>query len=368
MRIMEIISCTQINGAARHCVMLSRELSRRGHEVTLLCPPGAWIAGQLAADPVRVMFSDMRRFPPGELRRVAAEIRRRRIEVVHTHMSRANLFGVLLRWFAGVPSIATAHARHFQPHWMFNDLVIAVSDATRRYHRRVNLVPSGRILTVRNFVAENPAAEPATGVRRQVRAALGVPEETLLLGIVGSLFPPKGHVYLIRALPEVIAAVGDVRLAVVGSEIPLKHVEMLREEARWLGVAEHILWLGSRNDVPQLMSALDVCVGASLKETLSQVALEAMAAGVAVVGTAVGGVPECVVAGETGLLVPPRDSGALARALIGLLGDPLRLRAFGAAGLRRAGEHFSAEKYLASFEAAVRQVTRGRQSDLKSPE
>ena len=355
---MEIVSCTQINGAARHCALLSRELARRGHEVTLLCPSGAWVAEQLAADPVQVMFSDLRRFPPGELRRVAAEIRRRRIEVVHTHMSRASFFGVLLRWFAGVPSIATAHARHFQPHWMFNDLVIAVSEATCRYHRRVNLVRLDRIMTVRNFVLDNPAAQPATGVRRQIRAALGVPDETLLLGIVGSLFPPKGHLYLIRALPAVIAAIGDVRLAVVGSKIPRTHVEMLRQEAERLGVAQHIVWTGPRNDVPQLMSALDVCVVASLKETLCQVALEAMAAGVAVVATEVGGIPECVVSGETGLLVPPRDSGALARALIDLLGDSARRRAFGEAGRRRVCEHFSAEKYLCSFEAAVQRLTR----------
>ena len=208
--------------------LLSRELARRGHEVTLLCQPGAWIAGQLAADPVEVMFSDLRRFPAGELRRVAGEIGRRRIEVVHTHMSRASLFGVLLRWFAGVPSIATAHSRHFQPHWMFNDLVIAVSEATRRYHRRVNLVRSERILTVHNFVPDSPAPQPAGGVRRQIRAELGVPDEAPLLGIVGSLFPPKGHWYLIRGLPEVVAAADDVRLAVVGRETPPRHVRRLR--------------------------------------------------------------------------------------------------------------------------------------------
>jgi glycosyltransferase involved in cell wall biosynthesis len=358
MRIMEILSGTQINGAARHCALLSRELARRGHEVTLLCPPGAWIAGQLAGEPVQVMFSDLRRFPPGELRRVAAEIHRRGIEVVHTHMSRASFFGVLLRWFAGVPSIATAHARHFQPYWRFNDLVIAVSEVTRRYHRRVNFVPSERIVTLRNFVPGNPAGQAASGVRQQIRAALDVPDEALLLGIVGSLLASKGHRYLIRALPAVIAAAGDVRLAVVGSGTSQKHVQRLREEAQRLGVAQRILWTGVRNDVPQLMSALDICVVASLKETLSQVALEAMAAGVAVVGTTVGGIPECVVPGETGLLVPPRDSRALAGALIDLLGDPDRRRAFGAAGRRRVGEHFSAEKYLPSFEAAVGQVTR----------
>jgi glycosyltransferase involved in cell wall biosynthesis len=358
---MEIASGTRINGAMSHCALLSRELARRGHEVTLVCRSGAWIAGQVAADPVQVMYSDLRRFPPGELRRVAAEIHRRRIEVVHTHMSRASFFGVLLRWFAGVPSIATAHARHFQPYWMFNDLVIAVSEATRRYHRRVNFVPSGHIVTLRNFVPDNPAAERASGVRQQVRAALGVPEETLLLGIVGSILPLKGHVFLIRALPTVVAAIGDLRLAVVGGANKpkhLRHLRHLREESQRLGVADRILWTGSRNDVPQLMSALDVCVVASLKENFPQVILEAMAAGVVVVATTVGGIPECVVPGETGLLVPPRDSGALAEALIGLLGDSARRREFGAAGRRRVAELFSAEKYLSCFEAAVERVIR----------
>jgi glycosyltransferase involved in cell wall biosynthesis len=367
MRIMEIVSGNQINGAVRHCLSLSRELARRGHEVTLLCPPGSWIAGQLAGEPVEVMFSDLRRFPGGELRRVAAEIRRRRIEVVHTHMSRASLFGVLLRWFAGVPSIATAHARHFQPHWIFNDLVIAVSEVTRRYHRRVNFVRSDRIVTLRNFVADNPAGQAAAGARRQIRGSLGVPEDALLLGIVGSLLPSKGHAYLIRALPAVVAAMGDVRLAVAGSGTSSNHARRLREEAQRLGVAQRILWTGPRNDVPQIMSALDVCVVASLKETLSQVILEAMAAGVAVVATKVGGIPECVVPGETGLLVPPRDSDALADALIDLLGDSARRRALGEAGRHRVRDHFSADKYLSAFEAAVQGVTQPAGRQLSSP-
>ena len=367
MRIMEIISCTQINGAATHCALLSRELARRGHEVTLLCRSGAWIAEQLAADPLQVMFSDLRRFPPGELRRVAAEIRRRRIEVVHTHMSRASFFGVLLRWFAGVPSVATAHARHFQPHWIFNDLVIAVSEATRRYHRRVNLVRSDRIVTLHNFVPDNPAGQAAPGSRQQIRDALGVPDEALLLGIVGSLLPLKGQHYLIRALPDVTAAMGDVRLAIVGGGRRSNYARRLREEAQRLGVEQRILWTGQRNDVPQFMSALDVCVVASLKENLPQVILEAMAAGVAVVATKVGGIPECVVPGETGLLVPPRDSDALADALIGLLGDSARRRALGAAGRRRVRDHFSADKYLSAFEAAVQAVIRPLGRQLSAP-
>ena len=89
MRIMEIVSGVHVNGAVHHCALLSRELNRRGHKLTLLCRPGAWIAQELAGEPIDVIFSDLRRLPLDELRRVAAEIRDRGIEVVHTHMSRA---------------------------------------------------------------------------------------------------------------------------------------------------------------------------------------------------------------------------------------------------------------------------------------
>jgi L-malate glycosyltransferase len=357
MHVMEIVSGSQVNGAVQHCALLSRELARRGHKVTLLCLPGARIAEFMADDPVDVMFSDMKRFPPGELRRVAGEIRRRGVQVVHTHMSRAHFFGVLLRWFAGVPSVATAHSQHFQLHWMMNDMVIAVSEATRRYQRRVNLVRSSRSVTIHNFVPPQPEIADPAASRRRTRDSLGVSDDTLLLGIVGTVFPNKGHLNLIRALPKVLAA-GDVRLAIVGREEVKEYGELLRAEADRLGVAKQIIWTGHRPDVPAIMSALDVCVVASLKENLPLVVLEAMGAGVPVLATDVGGIAECVVQGETGLLVKPGDSDALADALVKLLGDPAGRQAMGATGQRRVRDHFSIDGQVPLIEAALARVVR----------
>jgi glycosyltransferase involved in cell wall biosynthesis len=358
MRIMEIVSGSGVNGAVSHCALLTRELARRGHAVTLLCRPGAWIAKELADAPVDVLFSELQRFPPRELRRVAAEIRRRQIEVLHTHMSRAHFFGVLLRYFAGVPSVATAHSQRFQPHWMCNDLVIAVSEATRRFQRRYNLVRSSRIVTIHNFVPPTAAAAELETGRRAMRASLGVPADALLLGIVGTILPGKGHLYLIRALPKILSAAENVRLAVVGTLESPGCGEALRREAKRLGVEAHIAWVGHRSDVSDVMSALDVCVVASLQENLPQVVLEAMASGVPVVATAVGGIPECVLPGETGLLVPPRDSSALADAVVKLLRDPPLRRALGAAGRRRVQTHFSPDSQVPLIEAALARVVR----------
>ena len=84
--------------------------------------------------------SDLHRWPFDELRRISRFVRQEKIDVIHTHTSRSNFFGILVRWLTGVPSVATAHSCHIQLHWMFNDWVIAVSESTRRYQRRYNLV------------------------------------------------------------------------------------------------------------------------------------------------------------------------------------------------------------------------------------
>ena len=158
MKIMEIVSGTRVNGAILHCLLLSRELVRRGHQVTLVCRPGSWISRQMVDGPIDAFRSDLHRWPPDELRRIAGVIRQRQIDVIHTHTSRANFFGILLRWMTGVPSVATAHSRHVQLHWMFNDRVIAVSEADRRYQRTHNLVRGSRIETIHNFIDCQPHA------------------------------------------------------------------------------------------------------------------------------------------------------------------------------------------------------------------
>ena len=104
MNIMEVIPGTRVNGAILHCLLLSRELARRGHRVTLVCRPDAWIASQATEQGIEVVPSDLHRWPTDELRRLARFVRQQQIDVIHTHTSRANFFGVLLRWLAVRPA------------------------------------------------------------------------------------------------------------------------------------------------------------------------------------------------------------------------------------------------------------------------
>jgi glycosyltransferase involved in cell wall biosynthesis len=305
----------------------------------------------------------MRRWPPDELRRVARLARRRQTEVISTHMSRAHLFGVLLRWMTGIPCVATAHSCKFQPHWMFNDYVIAVSEATRRYHVRFNRVRRSRIETVFNFVDPRWTSRVCEDARARVRAEFGVDDSSPLIGTVGWLIPRKGQIYLIRALPKILRAAPAAKLVAIGGAGRRgKYLPRVQNEAERLGVADHFIWAGVRDDMEQLYPALDLLVHPALEEPMGRVLMEAMAAGVPVVTSDVTGTSECVADGQTGLLVPPRDPDALAEATIALLRDPERRRQFGEAGVRRVEEEFSPESQVARTEAIFRRAALRRKA------
>ena len=359
MRIMEIVSGGDINGAIIHCKMLVDQFVSRGHDVTLVCRPNAWIGQQFQDHEVHVVESDMHRWPQDELRRVAAIMGQREIEVVHTHMSRAHTFGVLLRWMTKTPSVATAHNRHMQLHWMLNDFVIANSDATRRFHRRFNFVRRRRIETIHCFIDHNQFDRVTETHRQAVRQSLGVEEGQLLLGIVGNVIARKGHLHLVRAMTRILNEVPNARLAIIGTpKGGVGYLEQVKAEAMANGTDEAIIWAGYRADIPEVMSALDLCVCAALEEPLGLTALEAMAAARPVVATRVGGLPECVNDGKTGCLVPPADPQRLADAIVDLLRNEERRIEYGHNGHARIRAHFSPEIQVLRTEAAIERVIR----------
>jgi glycosyltransferase involved in cell wall biosynthesis len=357
MNILEIVSGGDINGAVVHCLLLSREFARRGHSVTLLCRHNAQIARMAAADPIEIIESDLRRWPLDELRHIARLSHERQIDIIHTHMTRAHNFGVFLRRFSGIPCVATAHTHIAQPHWMFADHVIAVSDATRRFHRRRSLVRAARIETVHGFMDYERIVGVAPNARQKVRAELGIAESTPLLGMIGDIIPRKGQIYLVRALPRILAACPEARLLVVGA--PKRGVEYslrVKAEAERLGVDSRIVWVGQRSDVPDMLAALDIYVMASLDEMFPVAALEAMAAQLPMVVTEVGGIPECAQPEQTALLVPEADPGALAEAILRLLGDTTLRQTLAANARRVAREQFSLHSQAPRIEAVFERV------------
>ena len=365
MKIMEIISGRSINGAIIVCLATARLLRAKGHEVTVLCRPGAWIAEQLKYDDIHVELCEMRRWPPRDLQQAIGVIRDRGIEVLHTHMSSAHFFGVLLRKLTGTPCAATAHNRLFQLHWIFNDYVIAVSDAVRRYHHRYNLVPNSRMEVVHNFVDVNRFARVPREEGEVLRRDAQFPADARLLTVVGDVIPRKGLLHLAKALPAIHRQFPNIHLLSLGTN-KTEYGDQIREELRAMGLTDHVTWGGLRRDVERVLAASDIFALASVEEAMGIAILEAMSASLPVVATDVGGIPECVTHEETGLLVPPANPDALAEAINRLLADDSLRTRFGARGLEIATERFSQETYTQRVEEILERVSRKGRHALRA--
>jgi sugar transferase (PEP-CTERM/EpsH1 system associated) len=213
-------------------------------------------------------------------------------------------------------------------------------------------VPARKVRTIYNGV---DTERYAPGDRAAARQALGLPADWAVAGTVGRLDPVKDQVGLIRAFARsssVAAHRGRSALVIVGDGPSRRQLEATVAE---LGLGESVRLLGERSDVPLVLRALDVFVLSSIGEGISNAILEAMATGLPVIATRVGGNSELVREGLTGCLIEPRRPEALAAALTAYFDDPPRARALGAAGRARAGEDFGLDRMLAGYVALYRQ-------------
>ncbi|HXE72544.1 MAG TPA: glycosyltransferase family 4 protein [Candidatus Nitrosotenuis sp.] len=279
-------------------------------------------------------------------------IRRLRPDVVHTHTSKAGFLGRLAAWLCRVPLIL--HTIHELPEnstdspWrkaLYRALeqvaarwathLITVSEPNRRQILAAKICPERKLTLIREGLAleRYRPSTPAAEVRRR----LGIPAQAPVVGTLARLEPAKGHVYLLEAFARVLEARPDAWLVCVGGG----HLRPdLEARSRDMGLAGRVVFTGFVEDVVDLVASFDVFALASLYEGLGVAILEAMALGRPTVCTAVGGVLDVVVDGETGYLVPPRDPEALARRILELLGDPEKAAAMGAAGRRRVETEF----------------------------
>ncbi|MFW5867752.1 MAG: glycosyltransferase family 4 protein [Armatimonadota bacterium] len=269
--------------------------------------------------------------------------------IVHTNSAKMHLI-------AG----AAARTRRLPVIWHMRDLM--TDDDARSWLRRAVARIRPEVIAISEAVASQFEGMPCTvrvvpnGIPLEqfepgpppegLREELGLPEGAPVACVVGRLTPWKGHRTLLRAWPEVVARVPDARLLIVG-EVAFwedSYAEELRSLAEELGVADSVVWAGFRDDVPDVLRLVDLLALASTDEPFGRVVIEAMAAGLPVVATASGGVPEIVVDGETGLLVPPEEPAAMGDAIAAVLADPPLSKAMGDAGRGRATERFDVRR------------------------
>jgi glycosyltransferase involved in cell wall biosynthesis len=282
------------------------------------------------------------------VRRLAAHLRAHGTDVLHAHMYRAEPIGARAARLAGPPAmVATVHSSRVRSEQdvaalavlnpLFDHLVAPSQFIVRKLRREgrgavpTTIVPNG--VDLERFAPQRSVLRAAT------RAALGVPSDALLVGVVARLEAEKGHRHLLVAWPAIAQAIPHAWLVIAGTG-SLDATLRGQADALPADVARRIVFAGNPADLPALTAALDMAVLPSLREAQGIAILEAMASGVPVVASAVGGIPETVRDGVDGLLVPPSNPVALASAVVRLARDPLVRARLGRAGRRRVEDHF----------------------------
>jgi glycosyltransferase involved in cell wall biosynthesis len=306
------------------------------------------------------------RFSLAPWRRLLGEMRERRIDILHTHKIGSNFWGALLAPRAPVPVfIAHEHTWSWQGEPLRRfldrrliarraDAFLAVSRFDQRQMTEVEGIPPGKTRYIPLGIPLPKRSGPGT----DIRAELGIGDEQPVVGLVGFLRPQKAYEVMLEAVPALRERFPGLRVLIVGDEVggsgERSRLESLAQE---LGVADAVTFLGFRADAFDVMAGFDVAAQASDFEGAPLSILEFMEAGKPVVATRVGGVPDLIREGETGLLVEPRDPSGLAAAIGGLLGDPERAAAMGRAGQELRRSEFTIEAMIGRIEALYEELS-----------
>lgn len=354
-------------GMKEHVLTLAQHLDRRRYRLVVCGPDYGDIMMRLQRMGVSTFAVNLRGnvnpFADFQaLRQLLAVMRQHQVDIVHTHGARAGMVGRIAARRARVPVIVSTFHNFIygneHPWWKKNafaavqrllarytDHVITVSEALGREISRVERYPRDRLSTIYNGLNLNKFNQ-ITDVARKKRE-LGLDVNLPVVGVVARLIPQKGVSCFLLAARIIQDKIPRVQFLVVGDG-PAR--DSLERQARALGL-QRAVFAGFRFDVPRLLPLINVFVIPSLSEGLSIGALEAMAARRPIVATRVGGLPELIRHGKTGMLVPPNDSTALAKTIITILERPFFGEMLGLQARQEVERRFSVEQMVRATEA-----------------
>ena len=367
LRVMFVITCMPVGGAETLLVELIRRMDRERVAPELCCLKYLGPLGEILADEIPAWTGllahkyDFAVF--GRLRRLLSQ---RRIDAVVTVGTGGDkmFWGRLAAWFSGVPVICSSlHSTGLPDHVEFpnrllaplTDAFVGVAEPHGRYlvehegcpAHKVRVIPNG--VDIDRFHPRWPDVE--------LRKALGLPDDAPTVGIVAALRPEKRHDLFLESAALIRKEVPSCRFLIVGDGPERGRLGALAEE---LGLNGAVHFLGTRGDVPEVLSLVDVVQLTSRMEANPVSILEAMAAEKPVVATRVGSVPETVRDGVTGLLVPPGEAESIAAATVELLTEPHRAGAMGRAGREEVIAHWSVQRMVEGYEDMIAEIYRAK--------
>ncbi len=356
MKVLHVDTAATWRGGQNQVLLTARGLIDRGHAVSVACLGGGALEplARSAGVPVVPLSFHGDLWPPAVLGLLRA-IRRLAPDVVHLHDPHAVSSGLVAARLAGRPPLVAMRRVDFPLRGALSrrkyrgcHRVIAVSRAIASVLEGDG-IGGERVRVVYEGVPDRKAVPGG----REALLALGIPESATVVGNVAALTGHKDHATLIEAASLVLRSKPETRFLIVGEGELRRDLEARVREG---GLDGRVVLAGFRDDVDRLLPAFDVFCLSSKLEGLGTSLLDAMAFGRPIVATAAGGIPEAVEDGVTGRVVPVRDPGALAQALLELLSDPKRRLALGASGRRRFLERFTADRMVEETLGVYREV------------
>lgn len=357
-------------GPESKALEMCSKLDKKKFETTIVYSKEGRLLKEFEDIGVRVeKFDTKNKFNLQEALYIYHLIKANKISILQTHGLRFDFFGFIAARLAGVPHIITRHvaiSHHLisefrKKMYIFFDnfaiksaaKVVTVSKAVEDDLVATQGIDRSKILTIVNGVDLRRFSEVNMYAKTKIRMEFGIDEKTQVVGMIAQLSYWKGIPYFLRAIPLILSKCSNVMFLMIGDGPERKKLETMVEE---LGVSSYVIFAGFRRDISDIISAIDISVLSSLREGLPLAILESMAMGKPIVATDVGGVSELVLNGKTGFLVPPRDSCALANAIIELFEDKEKARQFGKVGRKHVEQNFNLSQMIKRYENLYTQI------------
>ncbi len=279
--------------------------------------------------------------------------------IVHTHSSKAGLTGRLAAKLAGAPIIVhTPHGHVFFGYFgpfktklfiifeklasRITDKIVALTNREKKDHILFKIAEEDKFSVIYSGIELNILKESSSEEKQNLKKELGIPENSLIVGTAGRLVPVKGPEFLVKASKYIISKYPDTYFMFTGDG-PLE--QDLKRKALEMGISDNIIFLGWRDDLVKIISIYDIFVLPSLNEGMGRVLVEAMALGKSIIASNVGGIPDLVIHGKNGFLVPPKNPKELAKYIQVLLEDKDKREKMGLAGKEMA-YNFTSERMV----------------------
>ena len=354
-RVAQVVEDLKIGGLERVIENIAMHLSPEKFRVSVLCLSGGGeIAERLIANGKDVEILGIKDYhSPFSILKVARWLKSKDVDIVHTHGYPAGVLGRVSAIVAGIKYIFH-HIHTTYPDLKyrncimerilsrFTDRVICCSNAVKEFMIHRTGVSEKKLIVLYNGIFEMQPQDPA--IANDIRQSFNIPKDSIVIGCVASLVPHKGHKYLIEAIKEV----DNVCLLVVGDGYLRKDLENYASE---LDIKNRVIFAGYKKDITPYIQIMDIFVlPSSEREGLGISIIEATAMGKPVIATKIGGIPEVIEDGVTGILVEPKDKDALAKAIEKLLDSPQLMQEMGRNGWERYLKIFTLNQMMKDLE------------------